>query len=146
MPEQRSGYARVGKKGDLTVYVTYVQFHTNDPVQNAMYIRNENRPNTDGGCRAVLICENELWLYRPEDRDRGRHHRYEDMSGYLSNKAIALYGFDTREYRHRILDAILDYAPCVIEQKPPPEETMAEYHARLRSQGIIVKVNGRTMN
>ena len=96
------GFVWCGKKRDLTLYLTHIVVDGNDDA--ALYIRNENRkidspdPVTGQmktGCPAYLVPFRDFWIFRPEDRDRGRHHKLADMVGRLANASAALYGITT---------------------------------------------------
>jgi hypothetical protein len=142
------GYMRLGKKGDLTVYATYIQEQNNDPEISVMYIRNENRGNPDGGCRAYMIKESDLWIYRVEDRDRGKRHTIGQLWQRLANASIALYGFDVPAYRHRILDAVMEYTEDVIRLQPPPEMTWEQHRQKLAREGIrfTMRIDGKVVD
>jgi hypothetical protein len=146
------GFVWCGKKGDLSLYLTRINQHQNDSGEDAaLYIRNENRrveskhPITGEltpGCPAFLLPFADFWKYRPEDRDLG-FERIEEQKRSLSNASIALYGLDAPEYRHRIHDAILEFADDVKNMKPPAEVPREQWLADMRRQGVVFKVNGQ---
>lgn len=138
-------YIRIGKKGDLTVYLTHVQFPEDHDEHGALYLRNENRTNDNGGHPAFLLPLRDFWEFRPEDRDRGRFHSYHQMKQHLANACVALYGLDVPAYRHRIHDAILEFADDVKNLPPPPGKTAAQWHAELARYGVKLKVDGETV-
>lgn len=131
-------YIRVGTKGDLTVYLTHVQFPGDHDEHGAIYIRNEHRRNEEGGHPAFLVPLRDLWEYRPEDRDRGRFNAYHEMRDHLAHASIALYGLDVKEYRHRIHDVLLDFADDVKNLAPPPQKSQKEWEAELNRFGVKV--------
>lgn len=135
------GFTWCGRKGDLTVYLTHVQFPEDHDEHGALYIRNESRRTDGGGCPAFLVPFRDFWSFRPEDHDRGRFHSYDKMGAALSNASIALYGFDVPEYRHRIHDAILDYAEDVKNLRPPPEKSRDEWERDLERHRVKMYVN-----
>lgn len=143
----RQGFIHVGRKGDLTVYLTHVQFPEDHDEHGALYLRNENpsRRNADGGFPAFLLPLRDLWEFRPEDHDRGRYHSYLDMREHLANASIALYGMDVPDYRHRIHDAILDFADDVKNLPPPPGQTAAQWRAELARWGVRLTVDGEVV-
>jgi len=136
------GFTWCGRKGDLTIYLTHVQFPEDHEEHGALYIRNENRRTNEGGCPAFLLPFRDFWAFRPEDRDRGRWNGYVEMEGALANASIALYGFDVAEYRFRIHDAILEFAEDVKNLAPPPGKTAAEFEAELARYKLQLRVNG----
>jgi len=136
------GFSWCGRKGDLTVYLTHVQFPEDHDEHAALYLRNEHRKVNEGGSPAYLLPLRDLWIFRPEDKDRGRFERYEDMEGRLANASVALYGFDVPEYRHRIHDAILEFADDVKNLAPPPGKTAAEFQAELDRYNVKFYVDG----
>ena len=85
-------------------------------------------------------------MFRPEDRDRGRHHHIGEMVACLTNASVALYGLDVPQYRFRIHDAILEFADDLKNLKPPPEMTREQWFEQLRRHGVAVKINGQKMN
>lgn len=135
------GFQWVGKKGDLNLYLTHIERERGEE-ESALYIRNEHRTNDEGGHPVVLVPLCDLWHFRPEDRERGRHHSIDDMSLALGSYCVALYGLDVREYRHRIHDAILEFADDVKNQPPLPGKTQAEWDAELSRYNLKVSVNG----
>jgi hypothetical protein len=135
-------YIRVGKKGDLTVYLTHVQFPEDHDEHGAIYLRNENRLNDAGGHPAFLLPLRDLWEFRPEDRDRGRFNTYFEMREHLANACIALYGVDVPAYRHRIHDALLEFADDVKNLPPPPQMTQAAWADQLKRYGVQLRVAG----
>lgn len=137
-----SGFIECGRKGDLKVYLTHVKFPEDHDEHGALYIRNENRKNEAGGHPAFLVTLRDLWMFRPEDRDRGRFNSYDEMAAELANASIALYGFDVREYRHRIHDAILEFADDVKNLKPPQGLTPEQWKRQLAAHGVQVRING----
>lgn len=137
------GFIRVGKKGDLTVYLTHVQFPEDHDEHGAIYIRNENRLNENGGRPAFLVPLRDLWEFRPEDRDRGRFASYSDMKDHLAKASIALYGFDVPSYRYRIHDVIMDFADDVKNLPPPPGKTPEQWRAELERYGVKLRINGK---
>lgn len=148
-----AGYVWCGKKRELDVYLTHIVVEGND--DSALYIRNTARkvdsfnPITGAtmvGCPAVLVPFRELWIYRPEDTDRGRWHTIGDMVGRLGNMAVMLYGFDTVLGRNRVHDAILDFADDVKNLRPPPEQTREQWLAEMAACGLTLKINGQRVN
>lgn len=135
-------YIRIGKKGDLTVYLTHVQFPEDHDEHGAIYLRNENRLNESGGHPAFLLPLRDLWEFRPEDRDRGRFNTYYQMREHLANACVALYGVDVPSYRHRIHDALLEFADDVKNLPPPPQMTQAAWADTLKRYGVQLKVAG----
>ena len=142
MSSNREGFTRIGKKGDLTVYLTHVKFPEDHEEHGALYLRNEHRKVDEGGCPAFLLPFRDFWHFQPEDRDRGKFNSYHDMSAMLANASIALYGFDVPEYRHRIHDAILDYSDDVKNLAPPPGKTKEEFERELERHKVKLYVNG----
>lgn len=142
------GYVPLGSKGDLSVYAVSVQFQVNDPDISAMYIRNENRKVPEGGHPAYLLLESDIWIFRPEDRERGRHRDIREMVSRLANASIALYGFDVPAYRFRIHDTILEFAEDVVRLQPPPTKTFAQHKADLEKQGMrfTIRANGKIVD
>lgn len=138
----REGFIECGRKGDLKIYLTHVQFPEDHDEHGALYLRNENRKNDAGGSPAFLVPLRDLWMFRPEDRDRGRFHSYHEMGQQLANASIALYGFDVPAYRHRIHDALMEFADDVKNLAPPPGMTAEEWRRQLQRHGIQVRVNG----
>jgi len=147
------GFVWCGKKGDLTLYLTHVVRDGDDDA--ALYIRNENRKvdglhpisgKTQSGCPAYLVAFRDFWIFRPEDRDRGRVHKIEDMVARLQNASIALYGLDAPPYRNRIHDAILEFCDDVKNLRPPAEKTREQWLGELKRSGIHIKVNGQEVN
>jgi hypothetical protein len=136
------GFTWCGRKGDLTVYLTHVQFPEDHEEHGALYLRNEHRRVNDTGSPAFLIPFRDFWAFRPEDRDRGKWSGYHEMEAALANASIALYGFDVPEYRHRIHDAILEFADDVKNLKPPPGKTAKEFEAELARYNLKLHVNG----
>lgn len=144
------GFVWCGKKKDLTLYLTHIRVGDDD--EPALYIRNENR-KVDGlhpitgeqsaGSPAYIVPLRDFWIFRPEDKDRGRHHRLGDMIGRLANASAALYGMDVPTYRNRIHDCILEFADDVKDLKPPPELTFQQWAAQMAAAGITLKVNGQ---
>jgi hypothetical protein len=137
------GYTWCGRKGDLTIYLTHVKFPGDHDEHGALYLRNENRTSKDGGCPAFLVPLRDLWEFRPEDRDRGRFNSYFQMEQQLANACIALYGFDVPAYRHRIHDALLEFADDVKNLAPPPAMTQAEWIKQLQAHRVQLKVDGQ---
>lgn len=138
----REGFTWCGRKGDLTVYLTHVKFPEDHDEHGALYLRNEHRKDASGGCPAFLVPFRDFWSFRPEDRDRGRWNSYFEMERALANASVALYGFDVPEYRHRIHDAILEYADDVKNQRPPPGKTREEWERELDRHKVKMYVNG----
>ncbi|MGH8073647.1 MAG: hypothetical protein ACREO4_06190 [Lysobacter sp.] len=147
-----AGFVWCGKKGDLSLYLTHVKLDGEGSEDGALYIRNENRPvDTEDpvtgaptkGCPAYLVPFGDFWIFRPEDTDRGRHHRLGDMVNRLANASVALYGLDVPEYRHRIHDAILEFADDVKNLAPPPELTREQWLAQMSAAGMSLKVDGK---
>lgn len=136
------GFKPIGRKGDLTVYLTTVRFPEDHEDHAALYLRNENRRDADGGCPAFLLPFRDFWQFRPEDRDRGRFTSYADMGAMLGNASAALYGLDEREYRFRIHDAILEFADDVKDMAPAPEQSRAEFERELDRYHVKMYVNG----
>lgn len=136
----------LGQKGDLTLYLTHLQWNPNEAEEPALYIRNEKRRHPDGGCNVFMMPLQDLWMFRPEDRDRGRHHDIGEMVACLTNASIALYGLDVPQYRFRIHDAILEFADDLKNLKPPPEMTREQWFDQLARHGVHVKINGQQMN
>ena len=143
MKSAPDGFTWCGTKGDLDVYLTHVQFQEDHEEHGALYLRNEKRHNEQNGCPAFLVPLRDLWEFRPEDRDRGRFNSYARMEEMLGNASIALYGFDVKEYRHRIHDALLDFADDVKNLAPPPQMTPAQWRAQLQRHGVQLKVEGQ---
>lgn len=143
MPED--GFRRIGKKGDLTLYVTHVQFEGDGAEHPALYLRNEARTVEGGGCPAALVPFRDFWTFRPEDRDRGRYHAYADMTAKLAGMAIALYGFDVPEYRYRIHDAILDFAQDVQHAAPRTEPSADELAEQRLRDKLVIRANGEVL-
>ena len=148
-----AGFVWCGKKRDLTLYLTHIRRDGEDDA--ALYIRNENRsidsqdPVTGmirAGCPAYLVPYQDFWIFRPEDRDRGRHHHIGDMVSRLGNASEALYGLDIAEYRNRIHDAILEFADDVKNLAPPPGQTKEQWLQSMANAGITLKVNGQVVN
>lgn len=137
------GFTWCGTKGDLEVYLTHVQFPEDHDEHGALYLRNEKRKNELGGSPAFLVPLRDLWEFRPEDRDRGRFHTYDQMREQLANASIALYGFDVEAYRHRIHDALLDFADDVKNLSPPPAMTKQQWLAQLQRHGFRLKIEGQ---
>lgn len=137
------GFVWCGRKGDIEVYLTHVKFPEDHEEHGAIYLRNEHRRNAAGGCPAFLVPLRDFWEFRPEDRDRGKWHSYEAMSQELGNASVALYGLDVPEYRHRIHDALLDFADDVKNLAPPPEMTRAEWEQQLARHRVKFKVDGQ---
>jgi hypothetical protein len=147
------GFVWCGRKKDLALYLTHVNVDgTYDSDEPALYIRNEHRriesmdPITGlvgTGCPAFIVLFADFWKFRPEDRDRGRFTRIEEMTQSLANGSIALFGIDAPEYRFRIHDAILEFADDVKNLRPPPEMTIEQWAAQMRAAGITFKMNGR---
>lgn len=147
------GFVWCGKKGDLTLYLTHIRTDGDD--DSALYIRNENRKvdstnpitgQSQTGCPAYLVPFRDFWLFRPEDKDRGRHHKLQDMLSRLSNASEALYGLDVPQYRHRIHDAILEFVDDVKNMRPPPELTREQWLSQMAACGLTVKINGKAVN
>lgn len=136
------GFTWCGRKGDLTIYLTHVRFPEDHDEHAAMYIRNEHRQTPEGGHPAFLLPFRDFWAFRPEDRDRGKFESYDTMRAELANASVALYGFDVPEYRHRIHDAILDFAADVKDLKPPPGKTAAEFQAELDRYNVQFRIDG----
>lgn len=145
MPESApEGFTLVGSKGDLSVYMTNIEFEGGEGAEPALYIRNEHRKDaTTGGCPVFMVLLQELWLYRPDDRDRGRNHSYGDMHTRLANGCEALYGMVTKQGIYRIHDTILDFVDDLKNLKPPPEMTRDEWKARLARHGVTLKIDGK---
>lgn len=150
-----AGFVWCGKKGDLSLYLTHVQLGGEGSEDGALYIRNEKRkfdspdPLTGemkSGCPAYLVPFSDFWIFRPEDRDRGRFHKIEDMVARLANASVALYGLDIPEYRHRIHDAILEFADDVKNLAPPPELTREQWLEQMARAGLTLKINGQQVN
>lgn len=137
------GFTWCGVKGDLTVYLTHVQFPEDHDEHGALYLRNENRINENGGSPAFLVPLRDLWEFRPEDRDRGRFHTYARMEQMLENASVALYGLDVHEYKHRIHDALLEFADDVKNLKPPMQMTKDQWQAQLKRHGVQLKIAGQ---
>lgn len=147
------GFVWCGKKGDLTLYLTHITRDGDDDA--ALYIRNENRSvatkhavtgDHSTGCPAYVVPFRDFWMFRPEDKDRGRHHTVGDMVARLGNASEALYGLDIPAYRNRIHDAILDFCDDVKNLRPPEEKTREQWLAEMASYGLTVKVNGQKVN
>lgn len=147
-----AGFVWCGKKGDLSLYLTHVALDGEGSEDGALYIRNENRavdspdPITGvmkTGCPAYLVPFGDFWIFRPEDRDRGRAHRLEDMVSRLANASVALYGLDVPAYRFRIHDAILEFADDVKNLAPPPELTREQWLAQVSAAGMTLKIDGK---
>lgn len=153
------GYLWVGKKGDLDVYVTHAampQFAADGrqlvdqdgaPIageeEPCIYISNENRAGKGGiGHPAVLVPFVEFWAFRPEDRDRPKFWGYHVMQAELSNMCAVLYGIDYGEGRHRIHDALLEFADDIKNVRPPPQMTQAQFLAQLQRHRVRLTVNG----
>lgn len=148
------GFVWCGKKRDLTLYLTHIRVDNDD--EPALYIRNENR-RVDGihpitgewqaGSPAYLVPLRDFWIFRPEDKDRGRHHQVGEMTHRLDNASEALYGLRAvPEYRNRIHDAILEFADDVKNLRPPVELTREQWLAQMASSGITLKLNGQAVN
>lgn len=146
------GYIWCGRKGDLTLYLTNVELPGAKSSEPALYIRNEQRrvqstcPLTGApqqGCPAHLVLFRDFWIFRPEDRDRGRDRTIGEMVLRLGNMSEALYGFDLPEYRFRIHDAILEFADDVKNLRPPRGLTREEWAARWRACGMSLKIDGK---
>lgn len=147
------GFVWCGKKGDLSLYLTHVVVDGDEDA--ALYIRNENRETESvnpitgemqKGCPAFLVPMSGMWRYRPEDRDRGRFNKIEEMTHSLREASIQLYGLDVPQYRFRIHDAILEFVEDVKNLRPPPEKTFDQWSAELRNAGVILKLNGNEIN
>ncbi|MDR1076367.1 MAG: hypothetical protein LBL59_08765 [Xanthomonadaceae bacterium] len=148
-----AGFVWCGKKGDLTLYLTHIRVNNDDDA--ALYIRNENRsvPSTNPitgeaaeGHPVYLVPFRDFWMYRPEDRDRRGVQGIKAMNARLANAAIALYGLDVAAYRHRILDAILEFCDDVKNLRPPPELTKEKWLDRMAAEGLTIKINGQAVN
>jgi len=137
------GFVWVGEKGDLTLYLTHIQWNPNDAEEPSLYIRNERRRDDNGSCNVFLLPLQDLWMFRPEDKDRGPLHKYRDMGDALGNASVALYGLDVPAYRFRIHDAILEFADDLKNLKPPPEMTREQWLAQLQRHGVALRVNGQ---
>lgn len=140
------GFEWCGEKGDLTIYLTHVQFPEDHEEHGALYIRNEHRTNIEGGCPVFLVPLRDLWEFRPEDRDRGKNHRYDAMHEYLANASIALYGLDVPMHRHRIHDALLEFADDVKNLKPPAEIKSEDFRAMMERHGVVLRINGERVH
>jgi hypothetical protein len=136
------GYLWIGEKGDLSLYLTHIQFNIGDDEEPSLYIRNEHRKTPGGGCPVYLLPLQDLWMFRPEDRDRGKHHKYSEMDRRLGNACVALYGLDVPAYRFRIHDAILEFADDLKNTRPPEGMTGEEFRKQLQRHGVSLKVNG----
>ena len=137
------GFTWCGVKGDLDVYLTHVQFPEDHDEHGALYLRNEHRHNEQGGCPVYLVTLRELWEFRPEDRDRGPHHSYDAMQGYLGQASMQLYGEDNKANRQRIHDALMEYADDVKNLKPPAHMSSAQWREQLKRHGVQLKVEGQ---
>jgi hypothetical protein len=137
------GFVWCGRKGDLQVYLTHVQFPEDHDEHGAIYIRNEHRKNDEGGSPAFLLPLRDFWEFRPEDRDRGRFHSYANMQQELANASVALYGLDVPEYRYRIHDILMEFVDDVKNLKPPPMMTRAEWEAQLAKHRVKLVVDGQ---
>ncbi|HGM6050866.1 TPA: hypothetical protein ACKP5I_000949 [Stenotrophomonas maltophilia] len=147
------GFVWCGKKGDLTLYLTHIVRDSDDDA--ALYIRNENR-RVEGinpvtgmiayGSPAYVVPFRDFWIFRPEDKDRGRHHHIGDMVARLQNASVALYGLDVPAYRHRIHDAILEFCEDVKNLRPPAEQTREQWLGEMARMGIQIKINGQKVN
>lgn len=138
------GYLWIGRKGDLDVYVTHVKFPEDHDEHPAIYIANEHRSGKDGsGHPACLIPFNDFWAFRPEDRDRPKFYGYHQMEAELANMSAVLYGLDYNEGRHRIHDAILDFADDIKNVRPPPNMTQAEFLAQLKRHRVRLTMDGQ---
>lgn len=147
------GWAWLGKKRDLTLYLTTIKEDGND--DSALYIRNENRKvdsinPVNGqnmvGCPAVLIRLRDLWIFRPEDKDRGRHRSIAEMTHRLNNYCEMLYGIVVPAYVNRIHDCILEFVDDVKNMRPPPELTREQWLAGMAKAGVTLKINGQAVN
>lgn len=137
------GFTLVGSKGDLSVYMTNIEFEGGEGAEPALYIRNEHRRDaTTNGCPVYMVLLQDLWIYRPEDRDRGRNHTYDEMRRRLANGCEALYGVVSNQGMFRIHDAILDFVDDLKNLKPPPEMTREQWKARLARHGVTLRING----
>lgn len=147
------GFVWCGRKADLTLYLTHIVKEGDEDA--ALYIRNENRrvdsPNpitgqAMTGCPAYLVPFRDFWIFRPEDRDRGRARTISDMVSRLANASVALYGLDIPAYRFRIHDAILEFADDVKNLRPPPQLTREQWLGEMKRQGLTLKINGEPVN
>lgn len=147
------GWGWLGKKGDLTLYLSTIKEDGND--QPLLYIRNENRrvdqhnPITghmDTGCPAVAVRFGDFWIFRPEDVDRGRNRDIGEMKWKLENYCEHLYGIVTPAGVQRVHDCILEFADDVKNMKPPPELSREQWLAEMARAGVTLKVNGQVLN
>lgn len=147
------GFVFCGRKGDLMLYLTHICVDGDEDA--ALYIRNPHRkvPTTNpitgeaaDGCPAYLIPYRDFWVFRPDDRDRGKHHDYADMLARLDNAAQVLYGMVTPQYAYRIHDAILEFADDVKDLRPPNGVTKEAWLQQMADSGITLKVNGQAIN
>lgn len=147
------GFVWCGKKGDLSLYLTHIdQYRDGGGEDAALYIRNENRKvdtpdpvtgHIGTGCPALVVPFQDFWLFRPEGREQGGLERIGEMTRRLGNAAEALYGLDAPDYRHRIHDAILEFADDVKNLRPPPELTKEQWLAEMKNCGLTIKINGK---
>lgn len=143
MESAPEGFTSLGRKGDLDVYMTNIEFPGGEGAEPALYIRNPHRKDpTTGGCPVYMVILQDLWHYRPEDRDRGRNHEYGELNGRLSNGCEALYGLVTNAGKFRILDAILEFVDDLKNLRPPPDMTREQYLNRLQAHGVTLKIDG----
>jgi hypothetical protein len=147
------GWAWLGKKRDLTLYLMTVKEDGHD--QPALYIRNANRrvdspdPVTGEmkpGSPGVIIRLSDFWIFRPEDTDRGRTRDIAEMVWKLNNYCEHLYGVVVPSYVNRIHDCILEFVDDVKNMRPPPELTREQWLAGMAKAGVTLKVNGQAVN
>lgn len=150
------GFVWCGRKGDLSLYLTHInEYRDGGGEDAALYIRNENRrvdtihPLTGEavtGCPAFVVPFQDFWKFRPEGRDSMLAGQWDDASATLGSAAVALYGLDAPMYRHRIHDAIMEFADDVKNQRPPPEKTRAQWLAEMQAAGFKIKMDGQELH
>lgn len=147
------GWAWLGKKRDLTLYLSTIQEEGND--QPLLYIRNENRKvdSTDPltgqamtGCPAVGVRFGDFWIFRPEDRDRGRNRDLAEMKWKLENYCEHLYGMVVPAYVNRIHDCILEFVDDVKNMRPPEGMSREQWLEGMARAGVTLKINGQAVN
>lgn len=148
-----AGYGWLGRKKDLTLYLATIKEDGYE--QPMLYLRNEHRkvdspdPFTGqmkSGCPAVGVRFSDFWLFRPEDKDRGRHRDIGEMVWKLNNYCEHLYGVVVPAYVNRIHDCILEFVDDVKNMRPPPELTREQWLEQMARAGVTLKVNGQVLN
>lgn len=121
----------VGRKGDLTAWVTYVDLPARKR-EPALLLA----CSTDPATRHVYVQLAELWVVL-EDKDNRR---------IIQQMAQRLYGFPTRDDEFRVLDALFDFAEDLKNAKPPVGFDQRAWLQALAEDDMVLIFNDEKRN